>query len=70
MAADFSALEAEVARNTDVTNSAIALLNGIAQKIADAVAADNLADNTETAKLAADLAAQTDSLAAAVASNT
>lgn len=70
MAADFSALEAEVARNTDVTNSAIALLNGIVQRIADAVAADNLADNTETAQLAATLATQTDALAAAVASNT
>ena len=70
MAADFSALEAEVSRLTDVDASAIALLNGIAQRVADAVTADNLADNTETAKLAADLKAQTDALSAAVTANT
>ena len=70
MAADFAALEAEVSRLTDVDASAIALLNGIAQRVADAVTADNLADNTETAKLAADLKAQTDALSAAVTANT
>jgi len=70
MAADFAALEAEVARVSDVNASAIALLNGIAQRITDAVAADNLADNTETAKLAADLQSQSDALAAAVTANT
>ena len=70
MAADFSALEAEVARNTDVSNSAIALLNGIAQRVADAVAADNLDDNSHTAQLSTELSAQTDALAAAVSSNT
>lgn len=70
MAADFSALEAEVSRLSTVNASAMALLNGVTQMIADAVAADNLADNTETAKLAAELKAQTDSLAAAVAANT
>jgi len=70
MAADFAALDAQVARLTDVDASAIALLNGIAQRVADAVAADNLADNTHTAQLSADLTAQTDSLAAAVTANT
>lgn len=70
MAADFSALEAEVARLDTVNASAMALLNGVTQMIADAVAADNLADNTETAKLAADLKAKTDALAQAVADNT
>ena len=70
MAADFSVLEAEVARNTDVSNSAIALLNGIAQRVADAVAADNLDDNSHTAQLSTELSAQTDALAAAVSSNT
>jgi len=68
--ADFSALEAEVSRVTTVNASAVALLNGIAQRIADAVAADDLADNTETAKLADELKAQTDALAAAVSDNT
>lgn len=70
MAADFAALDAEVARLTDVDASAIALLNGIAQRVADAVAADNLADNTRTAQLSAELTAQTDALAAAVTANT
>lgn len=70
MAADFSALQAEVSRLTDVNASAIALLNGISDRIKAAVDADNLADNTETAKLAADLAAKTDELSAAVTANT
>ena len=70
MAADFAALEAEVSRLTDVDASAIALLNGIAARVQAAVDADNLADNTETAKLAADLQAKTDALAAAVTANT
>lgn len=69
MAADFSALEAEVARVSGVNASAIALLGGIAQRITDAVAADNLDDNSHTAALATELAAQTDVLAAAVAAN-
>jgi hypothetical protein len=68
--ADFTALEAEVARIKDVDASAIALLDGVAQMVADAVAADNLADDTETAKLAASLKEQTDSLAAKVAEGT
>ncbi len=70
MAADFAALEAAVAQEKTVSDSAIALLNGIAQRVADAVAADNLADNTETAKLSADLTAQTQALADAVSANT
>ena len=68
--ADFTALDAEVARLTDVNAAAIALLNGIAQKVADAVAADNLADDSHTAQVSAALSAQTDSLAAAVTANT
>lgn len=68
--ADFSQLQAEVTRNKDVAASAIAMLNGIAQKVADAVAADNLADDSVTAQLSAELSAQTDSLAAAVTANT
>lgn len=70
MAADFAALDAEVSRLTDVNASAIALLNGIAARVQAAVDADNLADNTHTAQLAAELTAQTDSLAAAVTANT
>ncbi|HEY6244573.1 MAG TPA: hypothetical protein VIX17_11525 [Pyrinomonadaceae bacterium] len=69
MAADFSALTAEVERVKGVNASAIALLNGIAARIQAAVDADNLEDNTATAQLAADLSAQTDALASAVSSN-
>ena len=68
--ADFASLDAEVSRLTDVDASAIALLNGIAARVQAAVDADNLADNTHTAQLAADLTAQTDALAAAVTANT
>lgn len=67
--ADFSALVSEIERVKGVNASAIALLQGITARIQAAVDADNLADNTETAKLAADLSAQTDALAAAVQSN-
>lgn len=70
MAADFSALEAEVSRLTDVNASAIALLNGIQARIEAAVTADNLADNSATAQLATALGQQTDALAEAVTNNT
>ena len=59
------ALTAQVAANTNVTLSAIDLLNGIAAKLKDA---GN--DPVAIAKLAADLKANTDSLAAAVVANT
>ena len=68
--ADFAALTAEVERANTVGASAIALLSGIQARIDAAVAADNLADDSATAKLAADLKAENDSLAAAVEANT
>ena len=70
MGANFDDLKAEVARDNDVKSSAITALGNVAQRVADAVAADNLDDDTETAKLAADLKAQTDALAQAIADNT
>lgn len=70
MAADFSALSAEVARAQTVNASAIALLNGIAARIDAAVTADNLDDNSASAALAASLKAETDGLASAVEANT
>jgi len=63
--ADLSALTAEVARNTEVDASAIALLRGLAAKIVelknDPVALQALADSMK---------ASSDALAAAVVENT
>ena len=70
MAADFSGLNAEVTRIEEVVPSVVAIINGIADKVAEAVAADNLADNTETAGLADRIRAQADALAAAAVSGT
>lgn len=68
--ADFSGVNTEVTRLTDVVSSAVALINGIADKIAAAVAANDAGDNTQLAGLADSLRAQSDSLGAAVAANT
>ena len=63
--ADLTALTAEVARNTDVDLSAIALLNGLAAQIealkTDPVALQALADTMK---------GSSDALAAAVVQNT
>lgn len=68
--ADFSGVNAEVTRLTDVVSSAVALINGIAGQIEAAVVANDAGDNTALAGLADSLRAQGDSLAAAVAANT
>lgn len=68
--ADFTGVKAEVTRLTDVVASAVALINGIADKIAAAVAANDAGDNTELTGLADSVRAQADGLAAAVAANT
>lgn len=70
MPADFSPLETEVANLTTVVDSSIALMDGFSQKLADAIAADNLSDNSNVAKFAADFDAQKTRLAEAVARNT
>lgn len=70
MGADFAPLNAEVTRIEEVVPSIVAIINGIADKIAEAVAADNLSDNTETAGLADRVRAQADALAAAAVSGT
>lgn len=61
------ALRAEVARNTAVDQSAITLLQGLAQKLDEAVA---VGDASAISQIAADLRASTDALAAAVVQNT
>jgi hypothetical protein len=69
MGADFSTLDAKVTALEGVVPSAVAALGGIAQAIRDAVAADNLEDNSATARLADRVDAQATSLAAAIAAN-
>lgn len=65
MTAQLAALKTEVERNTAVTNSAVALISGLAQQIRD------LKDDPAALEaLAASLDANSDSLAAAVEANT
>ena len=65
MSQELDALIAEVARNTTVEKSALAAIQGLAVKLAEAGT-----DPVKLAKLRADLAANDDELAAAVAANT
>ena len=68
--ASFDEITAEVERTKSVTQSAIALLNGIAARIDAAIAANDAGDNTALGSLSADIRANADSLAAAVQANT
>lgn len=65
MSAELDALKTQVERNTSVTQSAVTLINGLAEQIEDLKD-----DPAELTRLAADLKAQGDSLAAAVTQNT
>lgn len=68
--ANFDALTSEVTNIETVDASAVTLINGIAAQIEAAVAADNLADDSAAAALAARLRASADNLAAAISANT
>lgn len=70
MPADFSPLVTEVADLTTVADSAVALMDGFDERLAEAVAADNLSDNSNVARFASEFKAQKDKLAEAVARNT
>lgn len=70
MAIDLSELQAEVARNRSVDGSAAALIRGIAQRIQDAIAADDVTDATNLNALVTDLRSSTDDLAGAVTEGT
>lgn len=70
MALNFDELTAEVTRNRTVDGSAAALIRGIAQRIQDAIAADDVADATNLTALVADLRSSSDDLSAAVSENT
>lgn len=70
MPANFTELETEVASLEEVVPSAVALLNGFEQLLLDAIAADNLSDDSNTALFAKRVGSQKNSLAAAVAART
>ncbi len=65
MAVDLSALQAEVEQQTAVVQSAITLINGLAQQLRDAAG-----DPAAVQALADQLDASTQALADAVAANT
>lgn len=70
MAVDLTALEAEVTRNAEVDASAIALINGIATRIEQAVIAAEAGNTQALSDLAASLRGSSDALAAAVVAGT
>lgn len=65
----FVPLNEQVTALEGVVPSVVAIINGIADIVANAVAADNLADSTQAAGLADRIRAQADALAAAAATN-
>lgn len=70
MALDLTVLRDEVARNRTVDSSAAALIRGIAQRIADAIAADDVTDAANLTALVDDLRTSSDDLSAAVSEGT
>jgi len=70
MASKLEELAADVAAETTVVNSAIALLAGISARIDAAVAAARAGDDNALAALSAEVKAETQALADAVAANT
>lgn len=70
MPANFDILATEVTDLTTVVDSATALMDGFEGRLQSAIAADNLSDDTNVAKFAADFSAQKTKLAEAVARNT
>ena len=67
--ADVAELTAEVERTRSVTQSAIALINGIAARIEEAIRLNDEGDNSALSALATDLRGNADDLAAAVEAN-
>jgi hypothetical protein len=70
MPADFSPIVTEVTELTTVVDSAVAFIDGADEKLAEAIAADNLSDNSNVAQFAAELRAQKTKIAEAIARNT
>lgn len=70
MPADFEPLITEITELTTVVDSASAFMDGADERLAAAIAADNLSDNSNVARFAADFKAQKTKLAEAIARNT
>lgn len=70
MPADFQPLVTEVTDLTTVADSAVALMDGFQSRLDAAIAADNLADDSNVAQFRDAVAAQKTKLADAVARNT
>lgn len=70
MPANFGPLETEVSELTGVVASATALMDGFETRLNDAIAADNLADDSNVALFRDAFAAEKTKLAEAVARNT
>lgn len=67
---DFAALQAEVARNTTVEQSAVALIQGIKKQLDDLLAAGQPITSEQIKALSDQLGANDTDLAAAVTANT
>lgn len=70
MPANFEALATEVTELTTVVDSAAAFMDGADERLAAAIVADNLSDNSNVARFAADFKSQKTKLAEAIARNT
>jgi len=70
MAVDLTGLRDAVARNNTVDASAVELIRGIARRIEEAIAADDIGDAANINALVTELNSSTDSLAGAVTEGT
>jgi hypothetical protein len=70
ISANLLALQAQVAQNTSIEQSAVALINGIAAQLAAAIAADANGDDAALPALQASLASSSTALSAAITANT
>lgn len=70
MPADFTPLVTEVSELTNVVDSSVAFMDGMESRLSEAIAADNLSDNSNVAQFRDALAAQKTKLADAIVRNT
>ena len=70
MSTQLTALQAQVAQNTSVEQSAATLINGLASQLAAAIAAQNNGDTAALPALQSELASSATALAAAITANT
>lgn len=68
--ADFTPLETELSEMTSVVDSSVAFMDGFQSRLDAAITADNLADNSNVARLRDAFAAQKVKLAEAIARGT